>query len=218
MLPSRLALQAPPQESGCQDANRIESVARAVGTTLAGKEVLEFGCGIGRLSHGMRSLGAKSIVAADISMPLLQAAMNHMPTVSPDSPTTIKFCHLAERSALRRLQVDAGAGAGFDVVVSLLTLHHMRPESMKAAIKDLIGLMKPGNSSWAFLHIAYAIPGYAFDNGTMGREPCIEMHQLTIPELKELFSQCGCTCKAVGDGHDWIGGGIKNALFAVCRE
>lgn len=196
--------------SGVKDAGRIETLARAVGTTLVGKEVLDHGCGIGRVAHGLRSVGAKAITAADISMPHLKEAMKHMP--ADPTAAAIKFRLIADETPLAP-QVDPDGG-GFDAVVSLLTLHHMRPTPMKAAIRDILGLLGP--TSWAFLHIAFVVPGSpGCASGDAGKT--IEMHALTIPDFRDLLAECGCVCKAVGDGHDWIGGGIKNALFAVCR-
>jgi SAM-dependent methyltransferase len=196
--------------SGVKDVDRIETLARAVGTTLVGKEVLDHGCGIGRVAHGLRSVGAKAITAADVSMPHLKEAMKHMP--ADPTAATIKFRLIADEAPLGP-QVDPD-GNGFDVVVSLLTLHHMRPAPMKAAIRDLLGLLGP--ASWAFLHIAFLVPGSQGGSGGEA-EKTIEVHPLSIPDFKDLLAECGCACKAVGDGHDWIGGGIKNALFAVCR-
>ena len=108
---------------------RLGWIDRCAG--LAGKKVVDVGCGGGLLTEGMASCGA-SVTGIDMSEKALGVAKLHM----LESGRQIDYRHIAAEA------LAAEAPAGFDVVTCLEMLEHVPdPASTIAACARLV---KPG--------------------------------------------------------------------------
>lgn len=61
------------------DPDGVETRALARATTWRGKQVIEIGCGHGRLTQRLASLGASEVYALDPDAKLIHAARNTVP-------------------------------------------------------------------------------------------------------------------------------------------
>lgn len=110
--------------------DRVRAAASGLGHPL-GDRVLDFGCGVGRLSNPLAALG-HTVVGVDIAegMVLRADAANQHP----------------ER--LRFLTYDGYtlpfADGEFDAVVSLFVLQHMPPPVQLRCLVELLRVLKPG--------------------------------------------------------------------------
>jgi 2-polyprenyl-3-methyl-5-hydroxy-6-metoxy-1,4-benzoquinol methylase len=198
-------------ETGPSDAFMFENLARGLGTTICNKDVLDYGCGVGRFMYGLQSLDPRpnSIIGCDISLPHLQTCQIHMsidrtpaPILRyiPDNTETIKT-HVGNRD--------------FDVVVSLMTLQHIRPELQKYTINQILNVLRP--EGWAFLHIMTTLPGYIPGQDLRGQRDTFEMHPLDVDTLQNIVIDSKCVAKGVSQGRDWIHNGGSNAIYAIYK-
>lgn len=208
-------------ESGVCDANRIEALANALGTTIKERRVLEYGCGIGRLVRGLNILGAASITGADFSLPHIRAAMKELPKPELKTATgKMRLMYIPDELPLR-FHVDK-MGDGYECIVSVMTLYHVPPALMQATIRDLLSLLTPGG--WAFLHLVHDMPCYkgptapTHEDVADENDTYVEMHPININVFKTIVRESGCVIRGIGThdsvDEDWVPG-VKNALFAV---
>lgn len=174
-----------------------------VGHSLTpGKDVrvLDFGCGLGRLSFGFASRGFET-VGVDISNPHVEIAREwNDKKLKLDN---VKF-EIIEPGA----PIPHGP---FDFAFSVIVLQHNRPTIMKACIGRIIDALKPGGA--AMLHIPYEIEGY--DESILLTPPVsMEMHFLPIDEIIQLATEHGGSVVRI-EGANRCGARIKNAHFYI---
>jgi len=100
---------------------------------LEGKRIMEFGCGLGKVSVWLAKHGAK-VTGVDLGSDLVQAARQ----IAKLNQATCDF-----------LQGDITAGDlaapnTFDVVIGLAVLHHLSVDNLKRALRSCSLLLKPG--------------------------------------------------------------------------
>lgn len=131
------------QESNLRQHVDIESFYRKGGRAvkrvlkrvdeLGGVErgrALDFGCGVGRLTHGLASHFEK-VDGVDISPGMLEEAQKHM-----DSKN-VTF-HLNPRADLAVFEPNS-----FDFIISMITLQHMPKDHMKIYLDEMIRVLSP---------------------------------------------------------------------------
>ena len=177
-------------EQGRKDVERLRKIARENDFAFEGKRVLDFGCGVGRLSLAMARY-AKDVVGVDISDGMLKEARKHR------NHSNVKFM-LSDDLA----EFDI---ASFDAIISLITLQHIRPPLMKEFIGRLLQLLKPGG--YAFLHIPTA---------KRDMDMPMEMHCLPRDEVGQLGSanDCVITASVTCD----YGRGQTAFIFVFCKN
>jgi SAM-dependent methyltransferase len=113
----------------------IRTVLRQVtdaGLTL-GEQVLDFGCGAGRLSNALAA-HAKEVTGVDIAQSMIDEA-NRINR----HPDRVRFHHFDGH----RLPFD---DAGFDGVVSLISLQHAHPAVQVVCLMELARVVRPGGT------------------------------------------------------------------------
>ena len=98
---------------------------------LAGKDVLDVGCGHGRLTRELAALGAR-VTGIEISEEQLAAAR-----AADDG--TVATRYLVGRAEALPLPIES-----FDLVVFRASLHHVPPELMAAALREAARVLRPG--------------------------------------------------------------------------
>jgi ubiquinone/menaquinone biosynthesis C-methylase UbiE len=107
----------------------VFNVLRKIG--LSGKNILDYGCGDGRYSLKLKSLGASSVIGIDNSAPMIELANKRDPVDS------IRFL-LAEG-------VDLPFNNGsFDLVFAYFVLHHI--QDLKVALSETARVLKDSGS------------------------------------------------------------------------
>jgi SAM-dependent methyltransferase len=110
--------------------NLVEQPAiRAMMPTLAGKIVLDLGCGFGDLAVYCVTQGAERVVATDISAKMLAQARTQ------NARPQIEYV----QAAMEELEF---ASRSFDLVLSSLALHYIK--DFAGLIKSAVGWLRPG--------------------------------------------------------------------------
>lgn len=114
--------------------DRARKVAAAIAAGvpgLAGRRVLEYGCGTGLLGFALRPLVA-SVTMADASEGMLAEVRRKIAASGLDGLDPVKL----------DLATDPPPAARFDLVCSLMALHHV-PDTA-GLLRSLAGLLAPG--------------------------------------------------------------------------
>lgn len=123
---------------------RVDYIDSRIG--LAGKRILDLGCGGGLLAEAMAFRGAR-VTGVDIAAELIKTAREH----ADHAGLTIEYVHGNSESLL------PGAGDRFDLVTCLEMLEHV--DDPGAVINDCAGLVKPGGDV-VFSTLNRGLPAY----------------------------------------------------------
>ena len=147
---------------------------------VAGATLLEFGCGVGRVTVPLARFCAR-IIAYDISRPHLALARERaatlgcnnidMKAIDKDVPTEFEPC---------------------DMFYSRMVLQHNSPPIIGHILRKLIGALRPGGIG-LFQVVTYCV-GYRFDLRVALRSPQpldMEMHCFPQAELFSLIAEAG---------------------------
>jgi len=194
--------------SGKKDIEKIESIAQSIGTSIKNKDVLDYGCGMGRCISAIYSLDPHSITGADVCQDILLTAHKaHLPS------DKLRWMVIHDNDISKNLLLPGETG--YEVIICLRTLYHMRLELMLYTIRSLLDILKPGGV--AFLHIIYDLEGYTLRKPT---DPItdIEIHPISIAELNTVISSANCEAKVVTNAYDWSARGIKNCIVTLSKK
>jgi malonyl-CoA O-methyltransferase len=100
---------------------------------LAGRDVLDLACGTGRYGQIALRAGARRVIGADNSLPMLRAGGDGAGgpvTQIEGSMTALPF-----------------AARSFDIVLCGLAIGHLPPESMRAAVIEVGRVLRPGGEA-----------------------------------------------------------------------
>jgi SAM-dependent methyltransferase len=117
--------------------NRAPSTVRLFGPyfDVAGKDVLDVGCGLGGSERFYLEQGARSVVAVDLSLPRLAAGKTYIgQMLAQDSPRLLFVEVDARRTAFPK--------AAFDVIVSTNTFEHIF--GVDETLRECARILKPG--------------------------------------------------------------------------
>lgn len=130
--------QAKGSVAGYQGWERQEllRVAESFGNywDLAGKDILDLGCGLGGKTVTYAQLGAASVTGLDLRSHSLRAADKENRLHNPD-PEMVRFC-LSDAAAM------AFADDSFDVIVSVNVLEHV--DDLYFTLKECKRVLRPG--------------------------------------------------------------------------
>ena len=147
-------------------------------------KVLDYGCGVGRLLKAYP--GADG---ADISIAHLDVCKTRFPD------RNLYFIQPGE------------CPDGYDLIYSVITLQHNRPELMKLCILNILkGL---NDNGVAFLHLP------TFIKHLHRSDEIMEMNYLSVSEVNQIVQSVGGAIVCIDESWDLCGGGIKNACFLI---
>lgn len=118
-------------ETGRKDVEEVFASVAAAGVRVGTERVLDFGCGVGRLSQALASRFSE-VVGVDISPTMLDAARSF-----DRSNGRCRFV-LNETDDLSQFP-----SASFDFVYSHITLQHMEPRYALRYIREFTRLLRP---------------------------------------------------------------------------
>jgi 2-polyprenyl-3-methyl-5-hydroxy-6-metoxy-1,4-benzoquinol methylase len=169
-------------------------------------KVLDFGCGVGRLSLALAE-HADQVLGVDISPPHIRLARER---AAQSGITNVDFKAIDAPGDLDDLR-------DFDLIVSLIVLQHNPPPVMAAILAKLLAALAPGGV--AVLQIPTFMHNYRFAvaDYLANAQPNMEMNALPQPAVFEIIDQAGCRMLEVREDN-WIGGiaGISQT-FAIIR-
>lgn len=183
-LPGRIETTADAfYASGATDANRIVSALARHGIRMADmKSVVEFGCGVGRVTPYLART-FPSVTACDISESHLRLACD---TVRRSGHTNVHF-------QLTR-PPDFGLNGSFDLWFSCLVLQHNPPPVIAMILRQAFARLAPGGVAM-FQVPTYSL-GYQFATQAYLASPTatgtIEVHCLPQAVVFHLAHQAGC--------------------------
>jgi SAM-dependent methyltransferase len=144
-------------ESGLNAVLEQPALARLLPASLAGRRILDLGCGFGDFARAARARGAASVLAVDVSEKMLAEARRR----TEDS--AIRY----EQAAIETLAVEEGA---FDLAVSSLALHYIA--DYRAAVHKIAAALAPkGRFVFSVEHpICTALGVYEWHRDATGAE------------------------------------------------
>lgn len=190
-------------ESGNWELNYAKEVFEKYSfQSLKGKTILDFGCGLGRITRTLLELGG-NVIGMDISE-------SHLNLAKKNIKENIKWVH---NKSLHKTIVEL-CGTKLDLIITFIVLQHNRPKLMRQYIKSLLEALNDGGV--AILHIPYEIPNY---NESLEAEnpEVMEMHCLPITDVENLVKSSNCRIVDIDYKHDKCGGDIKNCIYIITK-
>lgn len=195
-------------EAGRSDVNGLVSFATRGGVTPAKTaRVLDFGCGVGRLSLALAER-FESVTGVDVSPGHLRLARERAAERNVDN---VRFEQV-------RAVDDLGRWNGtMDFVVSLIVLQHNPPPIMAALLEGLLRALAPGGV--AVLQLPTFMPGQEFRiaDYLANDQAQMEMNALPQRHVFEIIERTGCrTLEVREDGAIGSFPGVSQT-FAIGR-
>jgi len=162
--------------SGAASAQRLFNIA-----LLAGAYVLEFGCGLGRVTRHL-SAAYRHVWAVDLAQPMLDA---------------VELLNLPNVTAVKSNGSDIGTHiklGTIDVLYSDYVLLHNRKREVFAVWPKLMETLKPGGFA------AFQVPVY--EQGACDPLSWTDVGIWSVDDMTMLARACGCTAEKV-----WINPG-----------
>jgi SAM-dependent methyltransferase len=171
-------------ESGREDVRKMILALERSGRSLTKEtNVLELGCGVGRVTHWLAEQ-FQCIRSYDISAPHLSLAEEHLRNAEIDN---VSLVQLTDASQLE-------TESGIDLFFSILVLQHNPPPVAKALLVSAFNSLAEGGL--AYFQIPTYMPGYSFDaeRYLSGEDPSggIEMHLIPQPDIFKICEEAGC--------------------------
>ena len=203
-------------ETGTRAVKRLVKRANRLLPALKNQQALDFGCGVGRLTQPLAD-HFEQAHGIDIAPSMIELARQ-----KNTKGDRCKY-HLNERNDLRQFEDNS-----MDLVLSLITLQHMRPEYAKNYIKEFIRITRPGGI------MIFQIPSNP-DKGTelyhhpltkfvrkaqtsvglkSGTEPVMEMYWIPLEEMVTFFNQQPVIIRQISFDQS-VGEGWKSYLYYI---
>ncbi|MEA2765032.1 MAG: hypothetical protein QOK07_1436, partial [Gemmatimonadaceae bacterium] len=178
-------------QTGKDDFARIKSISSAHGIAIGDQtDILDFGCGIGRLSLPAAAI-ARSVIGVDISEEMIRRA----PTfVAGRTPPLYLRCRSAD--------LDLISSSSIDVVMSLITFQHMSPMLGAIYVRGFARILRPNgllifdvaSKKASERTLAEALPSWAYKVCQNVRASCtsygkIRMHAWPDGAVQALIGQ-----------------------------
>jgi len=164
-------------ETGVGDVNLIQALLRRNGFNFPKGTVLDFGCGVGRLSLALAP-HVDQVIGVDVSEAHLRLARERQKGSAIGNARFQSISGVGDIEALPRV----------DLLVSLIVLQHNAPPVMKAMLGSLLSLVSPGGLAVFQLPVFKA--GYAFAAETYlnaQSDGGMEMHVLPQREVHAVL-------------------------------
>ena len=127
-------------ESGRSDVRTLLDVLDRHGRPY-GDTVVDFGCGVGRLSYALAE-HFRQVVGVDVAEPMLDEARAHNPY-----PDRVRFVH----NAASTLPFE---DESVDLVISVITLQHIAPSLTLRYLLEMARVVRPGG------HLLIQVPSH----------------------------------------------------------
>lgn len=186
--------------SGEAELAAVEVAFQRTGRDLgAVRSIIEYGCGVGRVSHWF-ARRFQTVHAVDISRNHLRLAET---TVAERSAQNVVFHHVTGLQSVAALPI-------VDLAYSVIVLQHNPPPIILEIIRRLLTRVAPGG--YLFLQVPSFIPHYRFSIGPYLdhylTNRAMEMHAVPQHVMLGLFQDAGCRVLEVmqdGSGGPSIG-------------
>jgi SAM-dependent methyltransferase len=182
-------------EHGRSDVEQMLNYLRRAGLPAEGFDrVLDFGCGVGRLTAALARY-AKAVVGVDVSQGHLREAAHSMAEFGIGNASFELIGSVSDIDAI----------GDFDLIVSRIVLQHNPPPVMAAIYRKLLKALRPGGA--AVIQMPTFIAGQAFSVAAYlasANEP-MEMNALPQHEIFRIIAEEGCVpievreCSHLGD-------------------
>jgi len=180
--------------TGAATVARLRAALRRQGVEL-GKvgRVIDFGCGVGRLSSELARQGCE-VVAVDLSEAHLDVARRHF---------AAKGLAVETRRLAKIGDLDALPSAG--LVYSVIVLQHNPPPVMAEVLRRLLARVGPGGHAFFQVPTFHARYRYSVAEDLARETQKMEMHVLPQPDVFRILDAAGfrplevCEDDAVGD-------------------
>jgi ubiquinone/menaquinone biosynthesis C-methylase UbiE len=157
-------------ESGKRTADRIFDMCRRyIDANFAPQRILDFGCGVGRMSIPFAA-HAREVVGMDVAESMLTEARLNCDTQGCRNVTLI-----------RSDDTLSAATGQFDLVHSCLVLQHLEVARGRALFAELVGRVQPGGCG--VIQVTFGWDKYEATFGVVPEPPVVP------PSPKGLFSQ-----------------------------
>ncbi len=181
--------------TGDTEISEVMAVLERHGAPSGAARALDFGCGLGRLSQALAA-HYETVDGVDISEPMIEGAkvLARQPTGVDES--RLRY-HLNTKADLSIFEDES-----FDLVFSLITLQHMRPEFSRSYIAEFCRLVRPGGVVFFQLptHRTTALKRLRGAAGRtmrkvrrslLGGEPVMEMYGTPRKDVEALLTTGG---------------------------
>ncbi len=182
-------------QSGQENAELFLNIARRNGyltKSLDEKTVLEYGCGVGRVTHALAQR-FKQVYAYDISAPHLESARQFVTSLGLRNTEFVQVKHPLDFMHFPKV----------DALYTLIVLQHNPPPIIRVILSGLLDALVPGGL--AYFQLQTYSEGYSFiardylRSVQRRREPQIEMHVLPQASVFEVVSAHNCQVLEVLD-------------------
>lgn len=184
--------------SGLINFNIFEEILNRHNCTFKDKIVLDFGCGVGRLTK-VCSIVSLEVYGMDISEPHLEIAKQY--------DTKSQFFLVDNLETLPNLPNKP------NVITSLIVLQHARPDIIKHQVGLLLDLLE--ENGIALLHIPYDILNYQEITNQVN---VMEMHFVPKSDILNISERNNCVVLEMVD-IDFCGSdNIKNCVYVIKKH
>jgi SAM-dependent methyltransferase len=118
--------------TGVRDVGILIEQAEAWGKPVVRRSALDFGCGIGRLSQALAGY-FDHVYGVDISSKMIELARQH----NREGARVEYLCNPAG-------ELSPFANGSIDMILSWITLQHMRPRYARRYIREFLRVLAPG--------------------------------------------------------------------------
>lgn len=167
------------------------------------KDVMDFGCGVGRMTFGLADL-FENIVGVDISQKHLNYAIERSASLGYKKVKFIEIASIEEISNLPNI----------DFLFSVIVLQHNPPPVMAEILKNLLMKVNPGG--FAMFQIPTFWKGYSFNANyyLSNLKNSMEMHVLPQREIFRLIADNGFrTLEVREDTYTGIRDGVSQTFL-----
>lgn len=194
-----------------------ERMSKNFRDTLKGKKILDFGCGVGRLTLPFAEAGKNETIGVDVSEGVLDKARLHQ------SMLHVENLHFFQYDG-KSLNLDQE----FDFINSYIVFQHIEPTRGMRLLSQLIEVLKPGGymqvhfthshclswNTFANFYLRTKVPLYNFIYSSLKHrkflsEPTMQMNHYSIPNLYDAFRSVSNELYIVHTNH----GGHLGAIY-----
>jgi ubiquinone/menaquinone biosynthesis C-methylase UbiE len=154
-------------ESGRGEVESALAQLESLDVEIGRRRALDFGCGVGRLTKGLAE-HFDEVIGVDIASSMIELAKRY-------SDGTSNIDYLVNVADDLRVFPDDH----FDLVVSVITLQHMRPKYARRYLKEFIRVLRPGGA------LVFQLPAAATDEQPTGRRQRL-IDSLPVPIAERL--------------------------------
>ena len=178
---------------------------------LAGKRVLDFGCGLGRLAFAFANDLGASVTCVDQSVHHLKVAEAEWPgqrstATKGDVEFVVSSPDLLANMGARR----------FDFIHSVIVLQHMVPALQVIYLEQFCDLLADGGTGWVQVPHKTDDEGCDFDKSisTGG----LQMHHTPIRFISMAMRRRGCAVRVRDAGTKHVGGNMRSAIIRFSKR